>query len=58
MGFNAEGFIKPNSKDAYILELEKRLKALEEMKLKKSKKKLDFSNLLPNVHNGEKPWDW
>jgi hypothetical protein len=55
MGFNAEGRIKPNSKDAYILELEQRISELEKPR-RRILKKWDFSNIISPVGEKDLPW--
>ena len=55
MGFNAEGRIKPSSKDAYIQDLEKRIAELEKPKRRRLRK-WDFSKILSPVAEKDLPW--
>jgi len=55
MGFNAEGQIKNDNKDAYIRELENKLKEMQKPK-RRQLKKWDFSNILPKVSEKDLPW--
>jgi len=58
MGYNYHGQIKPNSKDSYILELEKRIAELEKPKIKHLKK-WNFSKIMgEDIKKGSRPWDF